>query len=66
MEKTINVKGMHCSSCKILIEDAVSEIRGVEKVSADYKEGKVLLKYSDESALQKARAAIEKEGYSLE
>ena len=66
MEKTISVKGMHCNSCNLLIEDAVSEIKGVEGVKANFQTGKVAVKYSDESIMPKIRLAIEKEGYSVE
>ena len=66
MEKIINVKGMHCNSCKLLIEDAVSEIKGIEKVSANFETGKVNVKYSDEKLMPKIKNAIEKEGYHVE
>ncbi len=65
MEKTINVKGMHCSSCKMLVEDAVSEIKGVEEVSANFETGKVVVKFHDESLMPKIKEAIEKEGYHV-
>ena len=65
MEKTINVKGMHCNSCKLLIEEAVSEIRGVEKVRADFEKGRVFVKYSDDGAMPEIKSAIEKEGYKV-
>ncbi|HLC92238.1 MAG TPA: cation transporter [archaeon] len=63
MEKTIKVKGMHCNSCKLLIEDAVLEINGVEKVKADFETGKVVVAYSVEGIVPKIKSAIEKEGY---
>ena len=65
MEKTINVKGMHCNSCKLLIEDAVSEIKGVESVKADFNAGKVIVRYTDEKISPKIKIAIEKEGYQV-
>lgn len=65
MEKTLEVKGMHCKSCKILIEDAVSEIKGVDGVSADFEKGKVKVKCSGDWVLSAAKSAIEKEGYKV-
>jgi len=65
VEKTINVLGMHCKSCKILIEDVVLEVEGVQGVEADFESGKVVVKYSDENAMQKIKDAIEKEGYHI-
>ncbi len=66
MEKTINVKGMHCNSCNMLIEDAVSEIKGVESVKANFEKGKVIVKYDEDMLLDKIKIAIEKEGYKVE
>ena len=66
MEKTIKVKGMHCSSCNLLLEDVVSEIKGVNSVKADFQAGKVAVDYLDQSLLPKIKSAIEKEGYRVE
>lgn len=63
MEKTFKVGKMHCGSCEMLICDAVSEIKGVRKVSADHVTGSVSLSYDDASVLDKVKKAIEKEGY---
>ncbi len=64
-EKNIKVAGMHCNSCKMLIEDAVSEIKGVEEVKAYFQIGKVTVKYEG-ALLDKIKNAIEKEGYKVE
>lgn len=37
MKKTYQIKGMHCRSCEVLIEDSVSKILGVKKVVANLK-----------------------------
>ena len=65
MEKTIRVSGMHCSSCKMLIEEVSGEIHGVEKVSADFENGEVSLSVENESVLPKVRKAIEEVGYKV-
>ena len=65
MEKTIKVEGMHCKSCEMLLMDAISEIRGVQGVSADFKKGTVKIACSDEAALDEAKKAIAKEGYRV-
>lgn len=36
-ETIINVKGMVCGGCENRIKNALEEIKGVEKVEADYK-----------------------------
>ncbi len=65
MEKTINVEGMHCKSCELLLADSISEIKGVERVSADSKEGTVTVEYKEESVFEIIRRTIEKEGYTV-
>ena len=46
MEKIISIDGMHCKSCKSLIESEVSEMTGVDSivVSLEEKNAKVMLK----------------------
>lgn len=65
MDKTIKVEGMHCKSCEMLLDDSISEIKGVRKVEADSKKGLVRVSLSDESALSRVREVIEKEGYKV-
>ncbi len=65
MEKTLNVTGMHCKSCEMLLTDSISEIKGVKKVNADSKKGTVTLSYSDESILETVKKTIDKEGYKV-
>lgn len=65
MEKTLRVSGMHCRSCEMLISDSVSEIKGVERVSADGGSGLVKVSIEDESLLDQVKKVIEKEGYKV-
>ena len=65
MEKTIKVEGMHCNSCNLLIEDSVSEIKGVREVKADFNSGIVKVKFEGNDVLEKTKNAIEKEGYRV-
>lgn len=62
---SLNVNGMHCNSCKILIEDALSEIGATNiKVEVDEKKqmGKVSCDYTDKG---KVIEAIKREGYTV-
>jgi len=45
METTITVKGTHCNSCKMLIEDVCSEMPGVKSCSVDFKTGKTVIEH---------------------
>jgi len=65
MEKTLKINGMHCKSCEVLISDVLAEIKGIEKVKVDSKEGFVKFNYKDEHVLSIAKQAIEKEGYTV-
>lgn len=37
--KTISIKGMHCKSCELLIEDELKGIKGVKKVDISHRTG---------------------------
>lgn len=66
---TLHVSGTHCASCKIFIEDTLSEQVGIERVQVDLKQGTVeLLTSLDESQHKLAELLTEKikhNGYSL-
>ena len=65
MEKiTLNVKGMHCSSCENSIKKALKDIGA--KASVDVKGGMVSAEYdSGKVDIKDIRAAIEKTGYKV-
>jgi copper chaperone CopZ len=65
VEKTLKVSGMHCRSCEMLLSDSISEIKDVEKVSADFKKGTVTVTVKDERMFEDVKKAIEKEGYRV-
>ena len=59
----LDVRGMHCKSCKMLIEDALDEMGAKNiKVSVDEKKktGEVSC---DHASKEEVISAIEKEGY---
>ncbi|MFH1917465.1 MAG: heavy-metal-associated domain-containing protein [Nanoarchaeota archaeon] len=60
--KTFNVKGMHCTSCEMLITDALQEA-GAEKVIADHKKG--IVKVAGSLPDSKVTAVIKNEGYTV-
>ena len=45
IKKTFPIVGMHCASCKALIEDVVSELDGVEKVMVNFATEKMTVEY---------------------
>ena len=40
MKHELNVSGMHCPSCEMLITDALGEIPGIQSIQADAKAGR--------------------------
>jgi copper chaperone len=61
----LNVKGMHCASCEMLIQEALVDI-GARKVDASHKKGTVQVEFDDSKiTLDKIKEAIKKEGYEV-
>jgi copper chaperone CopZ len=62
-QATINlkVKGMHCTSCEVLIKEGLEE-KGAANVKVDWKKGIVIFSGIDEKT---AKAVIVQEGYSV-
>jgi len=44
--KTVSIKGMHCRSCEILIEDELTKIKGVSKIDISHKTGTAIIHYT--------------------
>jgi len=65
-KKTINIKGMHCRSCEILIEDEIRKIPGIVTVNIDHRqsEAKIKFKGSDVNILTLSKA-IKAAGYEI-
>ena len=66
MKKIIlNVKGMHCAACELLIKEALQDA-GIKKTTASFKTGVIEIEF-DESKVKEAKIkeAIQKEGYEI-
>lgn len=64
MTETYTVTGMSCGGCKQNIENALTDLDGVESVTADNENNSVVVEgeFDENSALH----AIEDAGYSVE
>ena len=62
---TIYVKGMHCRSCEVLLEDALSEISDINQVTVNYTTGEVILSHKNILSLPAIHKVITKNGYSI-
>jgi copper chaperone CopZ len=64
---TLQVSGMHCPSCNMLVEDIVGDEKGVSSVKADFQKGTVEVDCDERViSLEKVKELIEKEaGYNV-
>ncbi len=61
----IDIKGMHCRSCEILIEEELSKVGGVSKAVVDHKKGIAEILYQGQLDNSAVAQAIEGCGYSI-
>lgn len=61
----IDIKGMHCRSCEMLIEDELLKIPGVHKVVVNHKKGTAEIYHKEKLNLQRLEQAISSAGYCL-
>ena len=68
MEKIIlNVKGMHCPSCEVLVKDSLEELEAVSNAKADSKSGIVEVEFDEDKIdMKKIKSVIINEGYEAE
>jgi sulfite exporter TauE/SafE/copper chaperone CopZ len=61
---SLRTKGMHCPGCEHIIEDAVHQLPGIERVKADYATEAVSILFDPSAtSLDEICAAIERKGY---
>lgn len=66
MEKVISVNGMTCQHCKQSVENALSNLKGVNNVEVNLEEGKVKVNYNEDLVtLGDIRKEIEDQGYDV-
>jgi copper chaperone CopZ len=64
MNKTIKVKGMHCSACEMLIKDVLEEAKGVKKAEASLKTNSVSVDFDEKQiSEQKIKELLKENGY---
>jgi len=59
--------GMRCHSCETLIKDGLTEVKGVQKVTASSGKGMVMVEYDNSQTDHFViKEAIRKEGFGVE
>jgi len=65
-KSSISIKGMHCKSCEMLIEEELSAVPGVKEVKADWHNSSVEICYEGKHPESKEiSTAIAKAGYDI-
>ena len=63
----IKTKGIHCTSCEMVIKDALEDLQGVNKAEASYKSGIVSVDFDDTKVNEdKIIGTIKLEGCTIE
>ena len=66
IKKTYQVKGIHCKSCKALIESELDTLDGVKEVEVDYLNSKIELEYDENLiSFEKIYSAAKNLGYEF-
>jgi copper chaperone len=64
---TLNVKGMHCQSCEMLIKDGLGDLDGVKDVQVSQKTGAATVVFDESKTSEKAvKSAIAAEGFEVD
>jgi sulfite exporter TauE/SafE/copper chaperone CopZ len=61
----VHIRNMHCKSCELLLESALSEIDGVHSVRVSYKKQRATIQADETMDLAEIHEAIEDAGYSV-
>ena len=64
-ETIINVKGMVCEGCEKRVKNALGEIKGIEKVEANYKTGIVKILANEDIERKNMEEVIEDIGFEV-
>ena len=63
-ELEVQIDGMHCASCPLLIDDCVEDVEGVLESRTDLRTGKSRIKLEDRVTEDSILAAISQAGYT--
>lgn len=63
-ELTIEISGMHCASCPLLVDDCVEDVEGVIESRTDLRTGRAVVKAADGVTDESVLAAVAEAGYT--
>lgn len=63
---TLNIKGMHCASCEIIIQESLEAMDGVNSAYLDFKKGTGMIDFDDTKVKDSdLMNVIQREGYEV-
>ena len=66
MKCELEVTGMRCGGCELLVKEALGELDGVENVEASHASGRISLEFDPSKvSLEKIKAVIGEQGFSV-
>ncbi len=66
MKSKINVKGMHCKSCDMLVEDSLGDLKGVKSVQSSHRDGHIEVEFNESLVnIDEIKKTIIDEGYEV-
>jgi copper chaperone CopZ len=63
---TLNVSGLHCASCSMLIEMTLGDVPGVESVKCSHATGETTVEFDATTvSLRQLKEAVQSAGYDV-
>jgi len=67
MKSELQVSGMKCGSCQLLVEEALEELQGVKSLEVSFRDGCVTLEYEPNTvSLTTIKEVIEQQGFTVQ
>jgi sulfite exporter TauE/SafE/copper chaperone CopZ len=62
---TVSIRGMHCSSCEILISDELLKVPNVRTVTVSHAKGEAIVRYKNNLNMKLVDHAVKNAGYTI-
>ncbi len=67
MKSELQVSGMSCAGCQLLVKEALEEVKGVRLAEASFRDGVVAVDYDHEAVnMATIKAVIEEQGFKVQ
>lgn len=67
MQSTLDVSGMHCSSCSMLVTMELNDLNGVQSVDCNHATGRTVVEFDvSQTSVDEILRTIAKAGYTAE